>query len=98
VAKETDNNVNPPFQMDHLDSENVTIIEEQTVKLIEEKRLGTSTKEINIEDITAIEKSSDDEGDIIILRRKRGNPMTIGPLDSDVAQAGTDLLEKLIGD
>lgn len=87
----------PPYEMKHLDSDNVTIIQEDIVQLVEQKRLGMSTMEIEIEDIIDIERLPGDEGDIMILHRKRGNPMRIGPLDSEVAESGSELLKRLMG-
>ncbi len=97
MVEHMSNNINPPYEMKHLDSENVTIIQAETVELVEQKRLGTSTIEIDIKDIIGVEKLPSDEGDMLILRRKRGNPMRIGPLNSVVATNGSNLLKQLIG-
>lgn len=97
MTDQTHDGSSPPYEMKHLDSDNATIIQEDVVQLVEEKRLGTSTVEIEIEDIIDIERLPGDEGDIMILHRKRGNPMRIGPLDSEVAESGSELLKRLMG-
>ena len=96
MAENTHESINPPYEMKLLDSENVAIIEENLVRFVEMKRLGASTMEVNIADITEVETLPGDEGDMVIIRRKRGNSMRIGPLDSEVAAAGHALLNRLI--
>ncbi|GEM_PF-6876023 len=85
-----------PYKMRGLGSEDFALIEEETVRLVEHKRLGTSTTEMNIKDIVFIDRRPQEEGEILILRRRVGNPMHIGPLDSEVAAAGVGLLESLM--
>ncbi len=96
MVENTHEHINPPYEMKLVDSENVAIIEEDTVRFVEKKRLGASTMEVSIADITEVETVSGDAGDMVIIRRKRGNSMRIGPLDSEVAAAGHALLNRLI--
>ncbi len=87
--------VQPPFEMPYVDSKGYAVIEEEEVRLVEQKRLGQSTTKMAIADIVKVGRRSHDAGEFLTLRRRVGNPLRIGPLDSEVASAGVELLERM---
>lgn len=84
-----------PYLMKYVDSENQATIGEDEIELIEHRRLGRARTVIRIRDISRCEHVSGPAGDTIILHRRTGNPLNIGPLSKDTAEQGLALIEEL---
>ena len=88
-------NIETPYTIQQIGSENHAIIDKDRIEFVERRRLGLSRFVIQIRDISSCEVMHGDEGDEILVQRRIGNPMRIGPVDSAAAEAAATLIEDL---
>ncbi len=88
-------NAELPYTIQQIDSENRATIEKDHIEFVEQKRLGLSRFIIEIKHIISCEIIPGDEGDEILVQRRMGNAMKIGPVDRESARTAVALIQSL---